>query len=260
VDRPLPWLRYIDADDLDNDAFDFDGLKVRNDAHETLGKVDGFIVDSASARPYYVVVDSGGWFKSKHFLVPIGHVRLDDDRDALVADLPKERINRFPGFDKDEFEKFSEGDIKRMNDSICVATNVTAVTYAADEPYSAAWDRPQYRQPDWWNTTPSLPTRMGDRAFTAGVEYPPSKIAPTSSMSNAGSSSTVRSSNADRNTKENRVVAHEAEPSPHFDGRAQPGDVLGVETGGEQTHIGETTDEENKRRRDAERAATKRRD
>ena len=48
------------------------------------------------------------------------------------------------------------------------------------------------------------------------------------------------------------AVARDAEPSPHFGGRAQPGDVIGVETGGEQTHVGETTEDENKRRRDAE--------
>ena len=48
-----------------------------------------------------------------------------------------------------------------------------------------------------------------------------------------------------------------ADPSPHFDGRAQPGDVLGLETGGESTHIGETADDENERRRDAEKAAAK---
>ena len=48
------------------------------------------------------------------------------------------------------------------------------------------------------------------------------------------------------------AMAREAEPSPHFGGRAQPGDVIGVETGGEQTHVAETTDDENKRRRSAE--------
>jgi hypothetical protein len=47
--------------------------------------------------------------------------------------------------------------------------------------------------------------------------------------------------------------------SPHFGGRAQPGDVLGIETGGEQTHVGETTGDENERRRDAEKAAAKQR-
>ena len=37
--------------------------------------------------------------------------------------------------------------------------------------------------------------------------------------------------------------------SPHYGGRAQPGDVLGIETGGETTEIGDTADDENKRRR-----------
>lgn len=48
------------------------------------------------------------------------------------------------------------------------------------------------------------------------------------------------------------------DPSPHFDGRAQPGEVIGLETGGERTSIGDTAEDENKRRRDAERAAQER--
>ena len=43
--------------------------------------------------------------------------------------------------------------------------------------------------------------------------------------------------------------------SPHFGGRAQPGDVLGLETGGETTEIGDTAEDENKRRRDLEEQA-----
>jgi hypothetical protein len=39
--------------------------------------------------------------------------------------------------------------------------------------------------------------------------------------------------------------------SPHHGGRAQPGDVLGIETGGETTEIGDTAEDENKRRRDS---------
>jgi len=38
------------------------------------------------------------------------------------------------------------------------------------------------------------------------------------------------------------------------DGRAQPGDVLGVERDGERTHLGETREDEDKRREDAEEA------
>ena len=51
------------------------------------------------------------------------------------------------------------------------------------------------------------------------------------------------------------AVEGAGDASPHFDGRAQPGDVLGVETGGERTYVGDTSEDEDKRRRDAEKAA-----
>ena len=72
MDHALPWLRYLDAGDLDDSDVDFDGMRVESPTGEHLGDVDGFVVDSESGRPYYVVVDTGGWFKSKHFLLPIG--------------------------------------------------------------------------------------------------------------------------------------------------------------------------------------------
>ena len=53
------------------------------------------------------------------------------------------------------------------------------------------------------------------------------------------------------------VESTAGEVSPHYGGRAQPGDILGIETGGETTGIGDTSDDENKRRRDSEKAAAK---
>ena len=207
MDHPLPWLKYVDADDLDDDRVDFDDMDVESPSGEHLGEVDGFIVDSESGRPYYVVVDAGGWFKSKHFLLPIGHVRLDADAEALKVDLTRDRVERFPGFNKDEFDTLTADDLKRFNDATLQVCAVTTYAYSEDEPYSAAWDRPEFSSPAWW------------RAST--------------------------------------VVAH-ADPSPHFDGRAQPGDVIGIEEGGERTHVGETAEDENRRREAAEKAAATR--
>jgi hypothetical protein len=152
VDRPLPWLRYIDADDLDAGSLELDGMKVREANGTKLGSVDGFVVDVDSGRPYYAVVDSGGWFKSKHFLLPIGHVRLDDDRDALVADVSKDRIDRFPGFELGRFEKLSEDELRAMNDAICGACSITTITFSDTAPLASAWQRDDYRQPDWWSS------------------------------------------------------------------------------------------------------------
>ena len=146
MDHPLPWLRYVDADDINDDTIDFDGMDVASPTGEHLGNVDGFIVDSESARPYYLVVDAGGWFKSKHFLLPVGHIRFDADEEALVTDIDRDRVNRFPGFNKDEFDKLTADDVKRLNDDTCSACNIegVAIVYAADEPLAKAWSRPDF--------------------------------------------------------------------------------------------------------------------
>jgi hypothetical protein len=238
VDHPLPWLRYVDAGDINDDTIDFDGIDVKSPSGDKLGDVDGFVVDSHSGRPYYVVVDAGGWFKSKHFLMPIGHMRLDADADSLVADIGRDRVSKFPGFDKDQFDKLTVSDLKRLNDDTCSACTVegVAIAYGADEPLEKAWSRPDFNRPDWWRGDPTQTERTGDRSAWAGTE-------------------TARGV-GDMPHEEIRMK--DADPSPHFAGRAQPGDVLGVETGGERTHIGETAEDENERRRDAEKDEAKR--
>jgi hypothetical protein len=152
MDHPYPWLKYLPAAELDDQSVDFDGMKVQSPSDEHLGKVEGFVVDSDSGRPYYVVVDAGGWFKSKHFLLPIGHVRLGTKSDTLAADVPKEHVSRFPGFDLSNFEKMTVDDIKQLNVDTLQACTVAGVvySYSATEPYTDAWNRADFRYPDWW--------------------------------------------------------------------------------------------------------------
>ena len=57
MDHPKSWLRYIEADKIEDRTLALDGMKVRNNADEKLGAVDGLIVDSDSGRTYYIVVD-----------------------------------------------------------------------------------------------------------------------------------------------------------------------------------------------------------
>jgi hypothetical protein len=225
-------LRYIEADKIEDRTLDLDGMKVRNNADEKLGAVDGLIVDGDSGRTYYIVVDAPGWFSSKQWLLPIGQAHLDADRDALVANLSKDQVSRFPGFDKDEFEMLSENDIKRINDDIGMVLEPTA-SYKADEPYYEAWSRRFYEYPDWWAGMPMIPP---DPAFAN------EKIGPATGPAR----STPR-----RRRSRQLEPAEVHDTSPHFDGRAQPGDVLGIETGGEETHIGETSEDENERREKA---------
>jgi len=146
MDHPAPWMKYVDVKDLDEQASLRDLTVVGNDGEE-LGSVDGFIIDQESARPYHVVVDAGGWFIHKRFLVPIGHVTLDGSK--LTADLTRDRVKRFPGFDRSEFEKLSGTDLNRMNAKLAIVCSADTLTRAA-----TAWENgDHYRAPVWWKDT-----------------------------------------------------------------------------------------------------------
>jgi hypothetical protein len=228
----------VDAGDLDNSKINLDGMTVESPLAEDLGKVDGFVIDVSSGRPYYVVVDGGGWFTSKFFLLPIGHVGLASAGRSLVADISKERINRYPGFDRGAFEKLSEDELNRLDEqmvSACCPSEVVDRTA-----WSARWDTwAHYRAPSWWDADFYRPDR-----------------ADTMARSIAGASaSAVRS----EPSPERELVRAHDDVSPHAGGRAQPGDVIGVETGGERTYVGDTSEDENERRRNAEKADAKHR-
>src|SRR5215208_1465357 len=75
----MPDLINLTNKDLDReynlegyDAYDADGDK--------LGDITGVIAEGEAMTPRYVVVDAGGWFSTKEFVVPIGDVReINDD-------------------------------------------------------------------------------------------------------------------------------------------------------------------------------------
>jgi len=225
MDHPRPWMRYVAADDLDDPSLDFDGLDVESAAGDKLGDVDGFIIDVNSGRPYYVVVDAGGWFRSRDYLLPIGHARLDRQREVLVADLTRDRIEKFPGFDKDQFEKLSDSELDRFGKDTAAACCEGDAAMST----SQSWhERPHYNQPNWWQTGYYRPERMVAHDAARPASEPSTR----------------------RQVPIEQVSARES-ASP-VTGRAKPGDVIGVETGGEQTHVGDTPEEERERLRKAE--------
>jgi hypothetical protein len=245
MDHPRPWLRYVDADDLDDKTFDFDAAEVVDPAGEKLGKVDGFIIDVDTGRPYHVVVEAGHWFKHKYFLIPIGHLALDTNGRQLAADVPKARVERFPGFSRGEFEKLSDRELDQMAQSVATACGVEAVAV------STTWHTwKDYEYPTWWESSFYRPESI-DRSERdmAGVS--------SGDRAAAGEGSGTRSTNRDPRSDREVVTAHGGETSPYAGGRAKPGDVIGVETGGETTRLSDTKADENERRRDAERAASK---
>jgi PRC-barrel domain protein len=238
MDHPKPWLRYVEADELESPSVNFADVKAESSSGEQLGEIDGFVVDARSGRPYYAAIDAGGWFKSKLFLLPIGHTTFDRTRKRLVADVTRERVNNFPGFDRREFETLSDEQLQRIDEQIVAACCPTEKIDRAT--IGSRFDRwSHYKSPDWWSADFYRPDRVDKTA---------------QSLAGAGSTPPAPGTKP-RASQREAIVAQSDDVSPHAGGRAQPGDVLGVETGGERTYVGDTSENENKRRRDAERSA-----
>lgn len=98
-------LQYIAAADLPQ--FPYREFRIRNAEQEQLGTLDGFVIDSGTQRPVYFVVDSGGWFVGRRFLVPIGLLQVDEQSQTLNTDLSRDAIRRYPPFNPGAFAEGS---------------------------------------------------------------------------------------------------------------------------------------------------------
>jgi hypothetical protein len=234
-------LRYVDADRLDNRVLDLDGLDVKNSAGDHLGDVDGFLVDAASGRPRYIVVDSGGWFSSRRFLVPVHHARVDAGRRALRVDFDRDTINRFPRLEEDRFDAVTDDEARSYDQGVMHAWESSAL-YVRDDTSPLGYEAGI--APAWWNASAWM--RDADRVQRDDGAF-------------AGDT---------RGVREDTVMARDEDAvvddrpgdeyrAPAYGERAQPGDILGIESGGERTSIGDTARDEDKRREDAERAFEK---
>jgi hypothetical protein len=244
-------FRYLDADDVDDSVVDFDGLDVHGADGQKIGDVDGFIVDVDARRVPYLVIDSGGWFTSRRLLLPIGHMTLAADRGSLQTTVTRDGLRGLPVFDEDRFHELDDQQLRAFERNTLAACSPNEPLH---DDSGTAWnyDSKHYRHPEWWSGARYAPERLRsiDRTtFAAG------RAANTSATAAAAAPSRDVRNRDLATAREERYEEGAGDLSPHHDGRAQPGDVLGIETGGERTEIGDTAEDENKRRQTADRTA-----
>jgi ferritin-like metal-binding protein YciE len=140
-------LRYLDVNDLDDSTLNYRDLTVRNRNDDDLGSLDGLIVEAATGRPYYYVIDSGGWFMGRRYLVPVGKASFEATRKALVVDLDRDTVKSYPEFSTNAFMAMSDDEVRRYERRVLHTINPNA---AASTTYWESYDRlPEYSQPDW---------------------------------------------------------------------------------------------------------------
>jgi hypothetical protein len=240
-------LRFVEAGDLDSRVLDLEDLDVINRHGDDLGELDGFLVDADTGRPRYVVIDSGGWFHSRRFAVPVSQAHYDPSERAMRLDLDRDTINRFPAFDdrfdewtSDRWQQYDQGVTRASTAPAPVRSSVADTTGTAGAWWqSQAWTEFGHRegradiQRDYQRESAARDEAAAEVAhedFHAGRE----------SLTGRGDDRLDRQRDTDRR-------------APAYGERAQPGDILGIESGGETTGIGDTQKDEDRRRERAER-------
>jgi sporulation protein YlmC with PRC-barrel domain len=89
------------------------GMQVRNPSGEELGTIDDYVIDMESGRISYVALSFGGFLGlgDKLFAIPFNAMTLHHDADNnyyFVLAVPKESLEKAPGFDKEHWPNVAD--------------------------------------------------------------------------------------------------------------------------------------------------------
>jgi sporulation protein YlmC with PRC-barrel domain len=86
------------------------GMEVRNLANENLGDIKDVVLERDKGTVAYAVVSFGGLLNmgDKLFAVPWDVLKANVDQSALVLDVPKDRLEKAPGFDKNNWPDMTD--------------------------------------------------------------------------------------------------------------------------------------------------------
>jgi sporulation protein YlmC with PRC-barrel domain len=97
-------LRDYRFEDL-NTEDDIRGAAIYGRNDEKLGKIDDVIFDHSTGAIRYVVVDTGGWFSNKKFLVPPDRLNSSADHEGdFIVNVDKRQIESFPPYNESDLE------------------------------------------------------------------------------------------------------------------------------------------------------------
>lgn len=94
-------------------ATDLTGKKVVNPANESLGKIEGLVVDAHSGRILFAVVSFGALpdMGERLFAIPWSAMRISDDNNVFVLNTDRDRLRNATGFDKGQWPNFADDQV-----------------------------------------------------------------------------------------------------------------------------------------------------
>ncbi|GGY53647.1 PRC-barrel domain-containing protein [Parvularcula lutaonensis] len=101
------------------------GDEVVNAQGEKIGKLEDIMIDMSNGRIEYGVLSFGGFLGigDKLFAIPFDQFTVDTAKERLVLDIPKEKLENAPGFDKDNWPNFADTSFRNEVTSYYGRTN-----------------------------------------------------------------------------------------------------------------------------------------
>ena len=86
------------------------GDEVRNPEGEDLGKIEDIMLDMTTGKISYAVLSFGGvlGMGDKLFAIPWSALELDADNKCFVLDIEKDKLEKAPGFDKNNWPSMAD--------------------------------------------------------------------------------------------------------------------------------------------------------
>lgn len=86
-------------------ATSLEGNKVVNQSGEDIGKIEDLMIDTSKGSVDYAVLSFGGimGIGDKLFAVPMERISIDTEKKCCVFNIEKEKLEKAPGFDKDNW-------------------------------------------------------------------------------------------------------------------------------------------------------------
>lgn len=91
--------------DAEDSADDIRGSNVYGRDDEKLGKIDDVVFDHSTGAVRFVVIDTGGWFSHKKFLIPPHRLHSSaEHKDDFTVNLDKSQVESLPRYDESDIE------------------------------------------------------------------------------------------------------------------------------------------------------------
>lgn len=165
-------LRFVRANESADARSEGAKLPIRNEQDDELGTLEGVLIDTTERdRPRYAVVNGGGFFSQRHYLLPIDRLRLDAGARVLRVALGRDVAERYPAFDTDEFQTMNERDQRAYETRLLDM-------FPRGPGRSPGIQRPE-GEAEWWMTgawvtvPPERADRLTDEARTFANEFSP---------------------------------------------------------------------------------------